>query len=314
MKRTFFTLILICLTIWSCKKEKSKDTMDTGDKSSHKVTFSVGFSKQSADFETNSLKVNSTNRPLTTQALADQVDVIYLAVYKSDGKRAFLIKQLSTDIGFGAFTEELTTGNYTVVFAAGKTGLTLSNEVSADSTRLTKDILAYPGAFNQDAFYKKILLTIPGDASQAINLDRITSKMQVIIEDAIPSNVKAMGVTVKQVGYKFYVGSGTAAINNSGLSLKADFTPADIGTLNYSFNTGSFLAVPKSNVVIYSSSRVLPFADDGFADISRIVVSNVVFMPNKKTVLTGILFGGGTNGFQLVADTSWNGTHINKPF
>jgi hypothetical protein len=317
MKRNFFALMLICLIMWSCKKESSKDTTDTGGKSSHKITFMVGFSKQTTDFKTNGLTVNSTNRPLNTQALANQVDVIYFAIYNNKGNKVKVTKQVSTDAGFGTFTEGLTIGNYTIVVAAGKTGLALSNDIAVDSSSLNTDILTYNPSnqgipFNKDAFYKKVPLTIPGDASQTINLDRITSGMQVVIKDAIPSNAKTLSITVTKIANKFYIGSGTAARTIGGLELRSTFTPTDIGALNYTVSSQPFLALPKSDVTLYCSSG------QAYSGISRAVVADVMYMPNKRTVLTGNLFGGAGNpvgnGFQLVADTSWNGTHSNNPF
>ncbi|MGF7039506.1 FimB/Mfa2 family fimbrial subunit [Mucilaginibacter lappiensis] len=336
MKKNFFALMLVCLIMWSCKKESSKDTTDTGGKNSHKVTFTVGFSKQTTDFQTNGLKVNSANRPLTTQALADQVEVILFAIYNNKGDKVKVIQQSSTDAAFGTFAEELPDGSYTVIVAAGKTGLALSNDLGEDGSyyvaksSLTTDILTYgtsperiyPTIFDKEAFYKKVPLTIPGNAPQTVYLNRITTEIQVIVKDAIPPNAKFFGLAIEQVAYKFYVSCGcSASITDSrllGLYRSLDISPTDIGTLNYTFSQ-PFLALPKSNVTLYCSSEDLGSNSDSWSgDISTVLIPNVTCLPNQRTILTGNLFGGGgnpvNNGFHAVADTSWNGTPITKPF
>jgi hypothetical protein len=341
MKRNFFALMLICLTTWSCKKESSKGAPNTGGKSSHKVMLTIGFSKQTVDFQANGLKVNSINRPLTSQALADQVEVVIFGVYNANGSRLKIIKQLSTDEGFGTFSDELPDGNYTVVAAAGKMGLSLTNDIVwsqergiasyfDDDSKLGSDILTYGGlgpdsswptpiGFNEETFWQKVSLTIPGNVAQTIYLDRVTTEVKVVVKDAIPANAKFFGITINNVADKCYVYNGLG-VNMTGTLASVEnyfsIPSSAIGTLNYTFSQ-PFLALPKATVTIYCGTQL--FGQEANDDIAKAIVPNVACFPNQRTVLTGILFGGAgipaTNGFHIIADTSWNGTPpITKPF
>ncbi|MFC0517506.1 FimB/Mfa2 family fimbrial subunit [Mucilaginibacter angelicae] len=327
MKKLFLGLALICMAVLSCKKEQTSTNGQTPHDGKYKVTFNVGFSQQTANFQTGALKVNRIGTEVVVLPLSSVVDVICFAVYNSDGNRLHLINQSSSDPNFGVFTDNLNSGTYTVVVAAGKDGLTLSNDIVyqgreiynyVDNSNLSTDILTYgvlaskqPKVFDKDAFYKKITITVPGTTSQSVSLDRITSQVQVVVEDALPANAKTLELHIDKTADKFYVGSATPANMNAFLHFNSILPTAAIGTLNYTFATTAFLAMPSSTQTIGCSSSLPVNSNDILtADIAQSVVPNVSCLPNKKTILTGNLFGGNgkptTNGFHLFIDTSWN--------
>ncbi|WP_419699159.1 hypothetical protein [Mucilaginibacter sp. NFX135] len=94
------------------------------------------------------------------------MDVLYCSIYDADGKSINTIKQLSTDAGFGTITTNLPAGNYTLVFAGGKTGLVFVNMLSSEKATLNTDVLTYnnnnasTGLADytiKDTYYKKSL-------------------------------------------------------------------------------------------------------------------------------------------------------------
>src|SRR5437879_3421029 len=127
MKRIIVGLIAVFTVFTSCKKDHSKD--GNPDTAIHKIAYNVGFSQQTANFQINSSKplvISGTNtQALVPASLSDNVDVIYYAVYDSQGNNVHIIKQTSDQAGFGAYTDNLHSGTYTLVVAAGKTGLLL---------------------------------------------------------------------------------------------------------------------------------------------------------------------------------------------
>lgn len=320
----------------SCKKEHN-NTGQTPEKGQYKVTFNVGFSQQTGSFQTNGLKTNSAASTPATTALSDQADIIYLIVYDSSGNRIQVIKQLSSDSGFGFLTDSLNRGTYTIVMAAGKTGLILTTGVTYDrygeityasSNILSTDMLTYGilGDVNmQDTFYKKFTLTVPGTPSQSISLDRITSRLKIVVEDAIPFNASKLQLSF-YAARLFKVGSGqTAVVWNGDLQLASiPLAPSDIGTTNYTYTSAPFFGPPPPPPTIPQFNTVgISFTAPSTASVSSPVIAsttvlNVLYSPNKITVLTGNLFGGAnspaTNGFHWSADTSWNSTPTTKLF
>ena len=315
----------------SCKKEHAKDT--TPVQSLHKVAFKVGFSQQTSAYLTNSL--NSHNLSLTrlntnavdTSLTDNHVSTICYAVYDSLGNNVHNITQLSTDANFGILTDNLRAGNYTVILAAGQTGLSIGLDPANTTTTTSKistDIVSYGDEYpidlpGKDIFYKKLSLTVTNtDASQSVNLDRITSRLTVDIEDAIPANAKYIVLTfIGAPAFKYYVGTSTAgAGNTTTFSVIDTITVAKIGTTNNKLTT--ILLSPPSAFSVNLMCGTGIGSPPGITVIAQKTIPNVTCQPNTQTILTGNLFGGAgapvTGGFSLTIDTSWNSTPITKSF
>jgi len=332
MKRIIVGLITVCIIFISCKKDHSKD--GNPDTAIHKIAYKVGFSQQIANFQINNSKplvTSATNTPaIVAVPLSDNVDVIYYAVYDSQGNNVHIIKQTSSQAGFGAYTDNLHTGTYTLVIAAGKNGLLLGpDSLATTGSKLSKDVISYGGyitrigdviynLFNKDAFYKKITLTVSKtDASEVINLDRITSKLTVNINDAIPvgANYYLVENLSSYPAVKFYVGNGTTPPYSS-FALNSGYIVdtlknTDIGTTNFRINT----------ILLYTSPITVNLSCTHLnADniIDQKIIQNVICERNAQTILSGNLFGGAgthsTGGFTATIDTSWNSTPITKTF
>ncbi|SHM17693.1 hypothetical protein [Mucilaginibacter sp. OK098] len=331
MKKFLFGLILVCIMLVSCKKDHSKDhgTSTT----THKVAFNVGFSKSTGAFETSNLKTNGLKENAADTALTNHADVLYFAVYDSNGGNITTVKQLSTDPGFGSYTDNLASGTYFLVVAAGGNNLIVSGDKAkyVDVPRkLSTDVLAYGfdedinngylswHPFTDDTFYKKITLNVTNtDINQSISLDRITSKLVVNIEDALPANAKTMYVLTNPSD-KFYIGSGTGSISEGNNEIISPVSAAQIGTTNFKL-AQLFLTSAPFSVNVYCSSLPPP---PPYTNIPNIIanknISNVTGQPNKVTLLSGSLFGGttthSTGGFTVSVDTTWNAIPITKSF
>jgi hypothetical protein len=313
------------MILLSCKKDHSKAIVPT--LSLHKITFNVGFSQTTANFASNSLRTNSLSTNSVDTALTNHVNTIYYAVYDSLGNNVHTIKQLSTDNNFGSYTDNLHSGKYTIVIGAGGTGLFLGEDVqntSITSSKLNTDILWYgldnsSDAFIKDAFYKKIAITVTNsDASQSVTLDRITSKLTINIEDALPANAGYIEATfITAPAFKFYVGSAIPFDNAINISVLDTIASSAIGTTNNKLS--AILLFPTSPISVdlacRSSGNLQPLAEPIIAEK---VIPNVTCPPNTQAILTGKLFGGtgttSTGGFKITIDTSWNSTPITKSF
>lgn len=312
------------MVVLSCKKDHSKDTVPT--QSLHKIAFTVGFSQQTVNFGASSLRGRAINLHANSRAvdtaLTNHVNTIYYAVYDSLGNNVHIIKQLSTDANFGSYTDNLHSGKYTVVIGAGGTGLALgmdTQNTTVTTSKLSTDILWYglntvSDAFLKDAFYKKLSLTVTNaDASQSVTLDRITSKLTINIEDALPANAGYITATFMDApAFKYFVGSATPFDAGSNISIKDTIQTAALGTTNNKLST--ILLFPTAPISID-----LACTTSGASQtiIAEKIIPNITCQPNTQTLLTGKLFGGAgspaTGGFSLTIDTSWN-TPVTTPF
>ncbi|HTD98290.1 MAG TPA: hypothetical protein VK668_03355 [Mucilaginibacter sp.] len=325
MKKSLLGLISICILILSCKKEHSGGTPP--DQTTHNVGFQVTFSQRTVQFQTSglhngNLKVNS----LATTALTDMVDVIYYSVYDASGNNVHLITQLSSASGFGSYVDNLHAGTYTVVIAAGKSGMILGRAPEATSSKLGTDIIYYgTGGFNRDAFYSKFSLTVTNsNTTNNVTLDRITSELTVVISDQIPLGVKTMGVVYGAgTTSRFSIGTGTPVTGGSAPPPLIDtLALSDIGTKNHQFSGLFLAATPTVRVQIFAKNGPDNLLEPG-PHYSNLVAAktlqDVTSQANAQTILTGYLFGGNgtgsSGGFTATIDTTWiSNPALNKTF
>lgn len=317
MKRYIYSMIFVCLVILSCSKDHSKETGIA--EGTHKVVFKVGgFSQQSGGFETRGVTTNRLTTNAADTSLTNRISVLFFAVYDSSGKLVSLTKQLSTVSYFGTYSNNLRAGNYTIAIAGG--GKSFSYEaipyvpgVAADAQSLSTDVLIYRGAdinINpfSDTFFKKIALTVSsGDVTQNITLNRITSKLDINIQDAIPANTTSITArTDVGVAAWFLVGTETPSSEEE-IYLVNNIPANKIGTSNYTISTIVLYKSPVTIDLYAKNSKGETFAEK--------IIKNVTFEKNKLTVLSGSLFGGsGPNSTNPVIDTAWGGTPILKNF
>jgi hypothetical protein len=323
MKRIFYCLMSVCIIISSCKKEHAKDTAP--DQNLYKVAFKVGFSQATGNFKTNGLTTNGLVSNAADTSLTNHLTILYYAVYDSVGNNVHTTKQLSTDVSFGSYTDNLHVGKYTVVIAGGQSGFVLIPDftiLNLTTSKLSTDVVCYastdisgnfvPGNFVKDAFVKKLALTVStSNTNQSISLDRITSNLVVNIADAIPTNAGNVGITVSSAN-EFYLATLTTNATIGNFTITKQLLTTDIGTTNYKISTLLLpLPTPTGSVdlVCKTSANVV---------IAEKIIPNVNCQPNTETILTGNLFGGNgttsTDGFQIKIDTAWGTTPILKSF
>jgi len=288
MKKITFSLLSICVILYSCKKDHK---IAPSVSALQKVTFTVGFSQSTGGIAINSVNNKSlkTNSAPDT-ALTNHIDGLYYMIFDSVGNLVQNISQSKTDTAFGHYTENLHIGKYTIAIAGGS-GMTINPGT------LNKQTIY--GGFAFDTFFERLQITVGiTPVNQAFSLHRLTSKLIININDAIPANATYAKVGLYGVGNSYAVGTDVISTTTITSYLYSNIPGAAVGTTNYQI----------SGIFLYAA----PFsADIAVADNSNLttvygekVVSNITGAPNKITKLSGNLFGG-TGGGQVGADTTW---------
>ena len=110
-----------------------------------------------------------------TVGLEPYLDVLFYYVFDSNGDWVHHAMQDSTFCDqFGIINDSLQNGTYTIIIAAGKTGLQDSN--GGAGTTIAQSYVTYGGIDWQDTFFKRFSITITGsDVNQAVVLNRIVT-------------------------------------------------------------------------------------------------------------------------------------------
>ena len=237
----------------------------------------------------------STTEPMDAprrapQSLIDDGDAL-TDLYLFDGTTQ-LIHQTSDQEDFGTITVLLTTGNHTLHFVATRsTGLSYDGGILACTSL-------------KNTFGKTMQLNVAGGGDQNVTLDRLSGKLIITINDAIPSGASNLRI---QLGDRYtsldiaslYGTSPAAFDQNLNISGK-------VGTSGYSITL--YMLAPDADG--YETTFTLT-ATNTSSEVIGQATGTITIAPNTKTLLSGNLFTG-TRSF-ISLSTGWN-TDIEESF
>lgn len=213
-----------------------------------------------------------------------------------DGKPLQTLSQSSASDGFGTIPMSLTYGNHELLFVGHK-----AEEPS----------FSYPSVtFNEthDTFSCRMLLTVDEDTenSQSVQLSRCVAVIKVVATDAIPEGVSALRMKLSSCYNTLDIATGCAAGQSEETVRTFTYSTSHIGKPGSTYSIYTF--VPNREFTTDVTVEVLN-ADGSVRTAAS--VKGVSVERNRKTVLTGELFGRGTDIIVDVND-SW-GEDINYP-
>lgn len=276
MKKLLF-LAAICSVLMACSSSSNEEPV-----AKEKVTFTVS-------------NFTSTTQPMSAprkavSSLSDE-DGDMTDLYLFDGSTQ-LAHQVSTDENFGTITVMLTAGSHTLHFVATRsTGLAYEGGVlSATSLRST--------------FGKTITINVSGSSDETVDMNRLSGKLVITINDAIPAGAANLRIQVgniyKNLDVQTLYGVSPAAFDQTvSLSSKVGLT-----SQTWTLTT----LAPDADG--YETTFTLT-ATNGSGVVIGQATGTVTLAPNTKTLLSGNLFTG-TRSF-VSLNTAWN-ADINANF
>jgi hypothetical protein len=308
MKNITIIFFLLAVITVSCKKsEISKDT----DGELHNIKFSTSSFTQ----ETGLLATNA----LATNAVLDgdngtKLRILHYLVYNDQFSLIRKISQKATDTDFGTITDKLPVGTYTVFFIGGDNFY----PAGSDPDALLQITLASPynNAFAEysnegmrEIFGKKMTLTVTTeDVDQTVTLERVNGLIDVNILDAVPNNVNSIKIVANSYSVAFSLKNYTGTVSGGNYTKK-------YGVAAIKGTSDNHLVMSQLNTTTAFNVIVTAY-DITDKVIAEKTIFNVQCRPNKKTILTGNLFGGslGTGGINVGGDPTWNATPIVQTF
>lgn len=286
--KKFLLCALFFSCILSCKKDHKNVALPSAN--SNKKTYKVHFNILADQSKTSNSVKKSTNS-LATSAITNIggiTNTLLYFVYNSQGNLITQLRQDSSTTNYGQISDTFSTGTYTIAIIAGENG-----PVNYSATG------KYFQTGGHDTFFKKFTITVTDDAiTQDVNLERIVGQLQVKILDAIPANVTSLQFTFNDT--RFSIASSSPDANNTYPLIIGGILPDSVkGTTNYSLTsyvantTASFPVV----ITAYDASNKV---------IGTAQVNDVSCLPNTRTVLSGNLFSGSSEGFTVTFNEVWS--------
>ncbi|OQP46853.1 hypothetical protein A4H97_04840 [Niastella yeongjuensis] len=290
MKKVIPSLLLACV-LFACKKNTAPNESPASE-SKIPVNFSL------TNFLVSQEDMSANGRVQADPSLSGFKKIFYMA-FKSDGSPYNYIVQDSTDINFGNISDSLFPGTYTVALGAwNRKGLYNSN-ITTNHSRL--DSAAF-NSFNAkptgDFFYKKLQVTVSNGITSHndVTLNRIVGLLKVELKDALPASDTsgAVSVSISGVPQTYLVNADIASYNYGNSSIDR--------TSQTTWEYYLFGSTNPLSLTIYWKDRLTG------APQSK-TISNVVVSANKKTIVTGYLYGIPTNvagSFVMKTNQTWS--------
>ena len=249
--------------------------------------------KESVTFKLSNF--TSTTEPMSVarkaSSLVDGEDGALTDLYLFDGATQ-LTHQTSDQADFGTITVMLTTGSHNLHFVATRSaGLSYADGVLACSSL-------------RNTFGKTMVFNVSGSSEENVTLDRLSGKLILTINDAIPSGANSLRIQLGQrytsLDVQTLFGVNAAAYDQS-VSLSSK-----IGQTGHQIT----LHILGSDADGYETTYTLTATNSSDQIIGQ-ATGTLTLAPNTKTLLSGNLFTG-TRSF-VSLNTEWN-ADINESF
>lgn len=218
---------------------------------------------------------------------------INLAIFSGES-RLKSVSQSADDKGFGSITVSIPKGTYRIVALAhnglGSATISSPSEIKFKDNKVT------------DTFYYCDDVTIAGDESYALQLQRAVAMFRLVVDDTTPPEVKQLKFFYTGGSSTFDAETGFGSVNSRQTELRQVEASAYEGSSQYEVFT--FPHSDGKNLKITVTGL-----DSQGGELFERVFDEVPVRINQVTQYSGSLFGGGQShgsGFTFEADTEWS--------
>jgi hypothetical protein len=213
-----------------------------------------------------------------------------------DGACAQTVHQISTGADWGQPKMSLSYGHHHVYFVASRgEGATLD----ADGHTIT-----WTGP--RDTFWKdyEVDVVSTSNGNRAVTLDRVATKVRIVVNDEVPATCKAVTVTPERWYYDWDYVAGVAMASQQ-TERRVTVPESYVGT------TGQ-LAVSifgLSGADEWVTNVAVKALGDGDAILGSATITGAPFKANRSTEYSGSMFSSG-GSLDVGISTSWDSPHI----
>lgn len=206
------------------------------------------------------------------------------------------VHQTYGDADFGTPTMELGLGTHHLYFVASR-GVTPT--VDNDAKTIT-------WATVRDTFWKHYELTVTGGTSggsRAVALDRVVTKLKVVLSDAIPTGATTFNVTPASWYYGMNYQTGEPSDTRSNQTVTVNIPSSEIGVVNEAVSIFGF-----SSATEWTTDVAINCKKNDETILGGATIAAAPFVRNRVSEYTGPLFGD-NGAMTLSLNTDWLTTH-----
>jgi hypothetical protein len=255
-----------------------------------------------------------TTATLRDSVLASKVSHLYYLLFDEAGNRLrFMHQDANVTENFGSFYDTAAPGYYNMVLLASQSPLDVNADSQLSGSAFSIPMTAQGEIENMpDMFYTKESVLVPTDNGSDplelnMTLSRIVGNLQVNILDMPQpgSGDTTVSIKITPEAFSFFLDPGTTYIG------AADMVNAKVNRIN--LNT--FSAYVLNTVSPFTVT--ISYVDPTTGQPQTKVINNVSCYRNRRTILSGYLYGGspsGNNGIKLHLLDAWSNDENNVGF
>ena len=301
MKKNFFLLMGIAAMLTACEKtiltDEDMTTYDGTERT--RITFTVNgdFHSDAATRSGSNAEANSTlftlHSSLTRASLsADGKDMtdLWLLDYQ-DGALKQQLHQQTGDPDFGTPSLSLPQGSHTLYFVASRGKQPVLSTAEHTITWGTPS----------DTFWQAVTLTVDENtaATQTVTLHRVTTKLSITIQDALPTDIATISLEPTNWFYALdYTNGSPTGAQQQAVPISVPSSCAGQKNQSVSFFGLSSADEWQADITVTATD-----GDDNI--LGQTVIRNAPFKANRVTAYKGNLFNI-DSGFTLALDGAWD--------
>lgn len=266
--------LMTVVAVLACSCEYVEEVDGVSEKPSKRVRFSVS---------------DGDGWSVTRSLEADGVGMTDLWLFDYvDGELVRTLHQSGEDADFGEPVLQMGYGRHTVYFVASR-----GKSPSVDGTQVT---WSQPS----DTFWKSVSVTV-GDGSRrsvSVTLDRVVTKLRVLINDAIPDGAATLVMKPASWWYGLDYVTG-AAVSSSDAERSVSLPASSVGTEGLGV---SFFGLSDDEEWLTDLSVTVN--DNNGGVLGTVSLADVPFERNRVTTVSGSLFSAGGT-FSVSLNETW---------
>lgn len=273
--------IALCATFMSCSKADAPEQEPNKIETKALITFAC-----TGDF---TLQTKAMTRALTADG-KDMTDLWVIDYMNGTIKQT--VHQTASDADFGSPTVPLALGQHHLYFIASRgTGATFDT----DTHTMRMDHVS-------DTFYKAVEINVGSTLSvtQAVELDRIVTKLKIVLNDAIPEGADKVIITPDTWYHAIDYLTGEPSAATTAQPFTISIPPGDVGANGEQISIFGF-----SGSTEWNTGFAVVCKDSSGGVLGSAAVGSAPFRRNRVTEFSGTLFSG-SSSFSVSLLSSWD--------
>lgn len=275
---TFWSILMLCSLLCGCVNHiNEKEEEVTGEEKT--ILFKTSFSVEQTPMRT----------------IQETVTKIAVSDYQ-DGTEVQTVEQTSTDNEFGKISMQLKYGKHELLFVGH----------NSDNCNLSYTSVTFDKVTDTFSYYLDLTIDDATQPTQSVILNRSVGLLKIVANDAIPSDVAQLQVSLSKYYPALNAKTNLSEGNPESLKKTFDYKTTHVGVKGSTYSIYSF--IPENG---FSTDVTITSIDTKGNTLYTTTLKDINIENNRQTILSGNIFKSGID-LTISVNSQW-GENIEYP-